>query len=152
MCVCTSILPITVAIILLLLQEHTDSCKFTRHPCPNSVYGCTKLLLQNQVQEHLEKECRFAPVMCPWCSKKVQNKDVSLHYSRVEICHLNFKSSRRSRSTWWFKLHMTSFSVSISTSSNSLCITIFLPIIASHQTRVQSCDCCLSQWLWWKTT
>ena len=24
----------------------------------------------------MEKECRFIPVQCPWCSKKVHNKEV----------------------------------------------------------------------------
>ena len=53
------------------------SCKFQKIPCPNQQYGCTKLLLQSQWEEHLERECRFTPVQCPWCSKKVHNKEVS---------------------------------------------------------------------------
>ena len=52
------------------------SCKFRKIPCPNKQYGCTKLLLQSQWDEHLERECRFIPVQCPWCSKKVHNKEV----------------------------------------------------------------------------
>ena len=59
------------------MQEHVSSCKFKKIPCPNKQYGCTKLLLQSQWEEHLERECRFIPVQCPWCSKKVHNKEVS---------------------------------------------------------------------------
>jgi hypothetical protein len=58
-------------------QEHIASCNFQKTPCPNKQYGCTKLLLQSQMEEHLERECRFIPVQCPWCSKKVHNKEVS---------------------------------------------------------------------------
>ena len=50
-------------------QAHIETCKFTRIPCP-------KLLLQSQLDEHLERECEHAPVQCPWCSKKVQDKEV----------------------------------------------------------------------------
>ena len=57
-------------------QEHIASCKFKKIPCPNKQYGCTELLLQSQWEEHLERECRFIPVQCPWCSKKGHNKDV----------------------------------------------------------------------------
>jgi hypothetical protein len=57
-------------------QEHIADCKFIRTPCPNKQHGCTKLLLQSQWEEHLERECRFIPVQCPWCSKKVHNKEV----------------------------------------------------------------------------
>ena len=32
--------------------------------------------MQNTLWEHLDKECRFIPVECPWCSKKVHNKEV----------------------------------------------------------------------------
>ena len=63
--------------ILNFKQEHIASCKFKKIPCPNKQYGCTKLLLQNQWEEHLERECRFIPVQSPWCSKKVHNKEVS---------------------------------------------------------------------------
>ena len=58
-------------------QEHIADCKFTKLPCPNKQHGCTKLLLQSQWEEHLERECRFIPVQCPWCSKKVHNKEVN---------------------------------------------------------------------------
>lgn len=58
-------------------QEHKESCKFKKVPCPNKPYGCYKLLLQSQLDAHLEKECRFIPVECPWCSKRVHNKEVS---------------------------------------------------------------------------
>lgn len=59
-------------------QEHIKSCKFARTPCPNKEYGCPELLLNSQLDEHLERECQFTPVQCPWCSKKVHNKDVSV--------------------------------------------------------------------------
>ena len=59
-------------------QEHIADCKYTKIPCPNKQYGCTKLLMQSQWEEHLERECRYAPVQCPWCSKKVHNKEVNL--------------------------------------------------------------------------
>ena len=64
-------------------QEHIAECKFTKIPCPNKQYGCTKLLLQSQWEEHLERECRFAPVQCPWCSKKVRNKEVNLKVKHI---------------------------------------------------------------------
>ena len=59
-------------------QEHIDSCKYTRVPCPNKIYGCSELLLQSELLEHMERECRFAPVQCPWCSKKIHDREVSV--------------------------------------------------------------------------
>ena len=38
------------------------SCKFKKIPCPNKPYGCPKLLLKSQWNEHLERECQFIPV------------------------------------------------------------------------------------------
>ena len=60
------------------MQKHMETCKFTKIPCPNKLYGCSKLLLQGTLREHLDTECRFMPVECPWCSKKVHNKEVGL--------------------------------------------------------------------------
>lgn len=70
-------------------QEHIKSCKFTKIPCPNKQYGCPKLLLQSQWEEHLERDCRFIPVQCPWCSKKVHNKEVRLEALNVTVIPYN---------------------------------------------------------------
>ena len=67
-------------------QEHVDSCKFKKVSCPNKIYGCSTLLLNSQLEEHLERECRFLPVECPWCSKKVPNKEVR-HNINKEVRH-----------------------------------------------------------------
>ena len=65
-------------------QDHIQSCKFTRIPCPNEIYDCSKMLLQNQ-WEHLASECRFTPVQCPWCSKMVHNKKVSEFFAIYDV-------------------------------------------------------------------
>ena len=79
------------------------SCKFQKIPCPNKQYGCTKLLLQSQWEEHLERECRFIPVQCPWCFKKVHNKDSEVSKLKAKHVKLIVKHTHLSSSitSYW---------------------------------------------------
>ena len=108
-------------------QDHVASCKFKKISCPNKQYGCTKLLLQSQWEEHLERECRFIPVHCPWCSKKVHNKEVSKHTNHK--AHSSSSYTVSSRST-------RSYSASVCVKrTNTLAINTSLDLLSNQEIR-----------------
>jgi TNF receptor-associated factor 5 len=56
--------------------------------CPNTTYGCEKILARSMVQNHVDKYCGHAMISCPEkaCEGKVLRKDLSggcLHYTSI---------------------------------------------------------------------
>ena len=67
-------------IIVLIFQDHEDSCRFTPQPCPNS---CGKLVSKEELYKHLKLNCRRRLVKCSYCDESLEAAELEV----IIACH-----------------------------------------------------------------
>jgi hypothetical protein len=77
-------------------EEHVESCMMRPFTCPNE--GCGLELRKKELQIHLDDECEFAAVACPFshsgCLALVYRKDIGKHLRDNTELHLSMLAKR----------------------------------------------------------
>ncbi|XP_072885571.1 TNF receptor-associated factor 3-like isoform X2 [Hemitrygon akajei] len=66
-------------VVLGALEGHLKSCSFQRVPCSRS--GCTELVLQRNLREHLMTKCKQRELKCEHCQKETTVAELKKHES-----------------------------------------------------------------------
>jgi hypothetical protein len=65
-------------------QEHrTKSCKMVPQPCTRTL--CTAVVPRGDMQQHLDRECRFVPWTCPCCGQERVGQGAKDHADSIYV-------------------------------------------------------------------
>ncbi|XP_066931664.1 TNF receptor-associated factor 6-like [Clytia hemisphaerica] len=62
------------------LQEHLEACQLLSIPCPRLMEGCQQSILRCTMDTHINEECLYRPVLCPFCTTQYLLAQESDHF------------------------------------------------------------------------